>query len=158
VRAALAAGSILRFTDPSLLKGLARRFALDRTPLQRMHLAMLLSARLPGSGLVPPAPASPRAPPGSNPCYQSDINTRLPMDLFSDHIPDVATEAGMWHASCPAGALSAADADAITTFARDLKEIGAVPLNAEQRDAVAAVVVAAGGRKPFTLFGPPGKG
>lgn len=39
-----------------------------------------------------------------------------------------------------------------------ISERGARTLNAEQRLAVAALLCGAGGRVPFTLFGPPGTG
>ncbi len=43
--------------------------------------------------------------------------------------------------------------------ARLLKELGAQKLNSQQREAVASVLVGAGGgRRPLTLFGPPGTG
>ena len=43
--------------------------------------------------------------------------------------------------------------------AGSLEELGAQKLNSQQREAVAAVLVGAGGgRHPLTLFGPPGTG
>ena len=44
------------------------------------------------------------------------------------------------------------------TRADGIRERGARTLNAEQRLAVAAHLVGAGGRVPFALFGPPGTG
>ncbi len=50
------------------------------------------------------------------------------------------------------------EAEAVAQVAGDMRERGSQrPLNAEQRQAIAAVVCGAGRAMPYALFGPPGK-
>ena len=46
----------------------------------------------------------------------------------------------------------------VQSLASNLQERGPQQLNAEQRLAVASVLLHAGGSTPFALFGPPGTG
>lgn len=55
--------------------------------------------------------------------------------------------------------VQAATTDKLQKIADSTEELGAQKLNRQQREAVASVLVGAGGgRYPLTLFGPPGTG
>eukprot|EP00892_Ulva_mutabilis_P007975 jgi/Ulvmu1/554/UM001_0562.1 len=148
-------------TSASLQQAILR-FAIDRTPLQRMLVAAVLHshlshasaatpALLPG-GLVPPRPAD-----DTKADAYAEFHTvgRLPTDLFGSGAP---ASGPTWHHRCAAGPITGAKCAAVDDFHSSMQVLGPVELNAEQRRAVSAMCTVATGSKPLVLFGPPGTG
>lgn len=132
-----------------LFNGLVHvRFGFDRLALQRMHSALAQAAArqlLPHACWLPPGKALIGAgDSGSN----SDAGT------------DAAASAGAALSTAQLQRLQQLqpEAEAVARAARDMQERGSQrPLNAEQRQAIAAVVCGSGRAMPYALFGPPGK-
>ena len=113
------------------------RFSFDRAPLRRMHQAIA------AAGQQQLAQAACWLPPGGALGPQ----------------PGGSSQAGQAEALVPAQARLEQlqpEADSVVAVAASMQERGSQRLNAEQRQAVAAVVCGAGRAMPFALFGPPG--
>ncbi|DBA76409.1 TPA: hypothetical protein ACH3X1_010114 [Trebouxia sp. C0004] len=140
------------------------RFTFDRTPFRRMLRALLATSTPKRTmQLLPPqltspsslsggAEAGPKAVQGS----KGGITSVLPSDdLFKSALvaaDGAADAAGFKPDQLPS-------LHKMHRKAGFLDELGAQKLNSQQREAVASVLVGAGGgRHPLTLFGPPGTG
>lgn len=152
--------------DPDVRGPVHVRFTFDRTPFRRM-LRALLATSTPRRTmqLLPPQLTSSSSLSGGSEGVaeavqgsKSGITAVLPSDdLFKAALvaADDAADA----------AVQGAKPDQLPSLrkmhrkAGFLDELGAQKLNSQQREAVASVLVGAGGgRHPLTLFGPPGTG
>ncbi|KAL0043157.1 hypothetical protein WJX79_010911 [Trebouxia sp. C0005] len=150
--------------DPDVRGPVHVRFTFDRTPFRRM-LRALLAASTPGRTmqLLPPQLTSSSSlsggaegGPGAVQGSKSGITAVLPSDdLFKAAL--VAADNAADEAEPKPDQLPSLRK--MQRKAGFLDELGAQKLNSQQREAVASVLVGAGGgRHPLTLFGPPGTG
>ena len=113
------------------------RFSFDRAPLRRMQQAIA------AAGQQQLAQAACWLPPGGALVQQQGGSSH------GGGSEAVAAEQARFDLLQP-------EADAVAAVAASMEEQGSQRLNAEQRQAVAAVVCGAGRAMPFALFGPPG--
>jgi hypothetical protein len=126
------------FGNSGLFDGLVHvRFSFDRAPLRRMQQAIA------AAGQHKLAQAACWLPPGGAPAAQQGGGSQgggsETLAAAQERLEQLQPEA-----------------DAVAEVAANMQERGSQRLNAEQRQAVAAVVCGAGRAMPFALFGPPG--
>ncbi|KAL4430622.1 hypothetical protein ABPG75_005878 [Micractinium tetrahymenae] len=145
-----------QFGDTGLFDGLVHvRFSFDRLALHRMHAALADAAReqlLPHACWLPPGD-------GAQGCDGSGSSGGGGgSDAATDASPASAGPA-LSQADLERLAQLQPEAEAVAQVAAGMQERGSQrPLNAEQRQAIAAVICGAGRAMPYALFGPPGTG